>query len=69
MPMTPKEMIKFLKKHGFEEVKGEGKGGHRKLRQGDKQTTVPMHSRDLTKSEEHDILKQADLLAQYRKGK
>ena len=68
MPMTPKEMIKFLKKHGFKEVKGEGKGGHQKVRHEDKrQTTVPIHNRDLTKDEEHKILKQAGLLEEYRK--
>ena len=63
MPMKPKEMLKFLKKHGFKEVKGEGKGGHQKMRnvERDRQTNVPMHSKELTKGEEHDILKQAGL--------
>ena len=63
MPMKPKEMLKFLKKHGFKEVKGEGKGGHQKMRnvELDRQTNVPMHSKELTKGEEHDILKQAGL--------
>ena len=47
MPMKPKEMLKFLKKHGFKEVKGEGKGGHQKMRnvELDRQTNVPMHSK------------------------
>lgn len=31
MPMKPKEIISLLKKKGFVEVKGGGKGGHRKF--------------------------------------
>lgn len=63
MPLKPKEMLKLLKAHGFKEVKGEGKGGHQKMRNDEtqKQTTVPMHSKELSKGEEHDILKQAGL--------
>lgn len=30
MPMTQKEMVKLLKKHGFAEIKG-GKGSHIKM--------------------------------------
>lgn len=53
----------ILEKHGFKEVKGEGKGGHQKMRnvEQNRQTNVPMHSKELTKGEEHDILKQAGL--------
>ena len=32
MPMTQREMIKLLKKHGYEEVKSEGKGSHIKMK-------------------------------------
>jgi len=63
MPRTPAEMLKFLKKNGFKEVKGEGKGGHQKMRndKNKKQTVVPMHSKELSKNDEHKILKQAGL--------
>lgn len=61
MPMTPKEIIKLLKANGFEEV-GQS-GSHIKMRnpKTDKQTTVPMHSKDLGKGLETAILKQAGL--------
>ena len=70
MPMTPKEMTRFLKKNKFQKVDG-GKGGHQKFYnpKSNRTTEVPMHNRDLTKGEEHDILKQANLLEEYRKNK
>jgi len=63
MPMTAKEMSRFLKKHKFRKVKGGGKGGHQKFYNPEtKRTTeVPMHG-ELKKGEEHDILKQAGLI-------
>ena len=53
MPMTPK---------GFEEVRQPGTS-HLRLRnpQTGKQTTVPMHSKELKKGTEQAILKQAGL--------
>jgi predicted RNA binding protein YcfA (HicA-like mRNA interferase family) len=61
MPMTPKEMIKLLKKNGFEEVSQNG--SHIKLvnKQTNKQTIVPYHSKSLKKGLEQEILKQAGL--------
>lgn len=63
MPLKPKEMLKLLKANGFKEVKDEVKGGHQKMRNDEtnRQTTVPMNSKELSKGEEHDILKQAGL--------
>lgn len=60
MPMTPKQMIKLLKKNGFYKVTQ--RGSHIKMRD-DKghQTTVPMHNKDLDKGTEDAILKQAGL--------
>lgn len=60
MPMTPKQMIKLLKKNGFYEV-GQ-RGSHKKFRD-DKgyQTIVPLHNKDLGKGLEDAILKQAGL--------
>ncbi len=57
MPMTPKEMVKYLKANGFEEVRQPGTS-HLRLRnpQTGKQTTVPMQ-----KGTEQAILKQAGL--------
>lgn len=54
MPMTSKEMIKFLKQNG----------SHKKLvcEETGRAVIVPYHSRDLKKGMEKAILKQAGLL-------
>ncbi len=61
MPMTPREMIKHLKKNGFEEVSQNG--SHVKLRnpETDKTVIVPYHSKAMKKGLEQGILKQAGL--------
>ena len=61
MPMTPREMIKYLKQNGFREVSQNG--SHVKLRNDEtvKQTEVPYHCKDLKKGLEQAILKQAGL--------
>ena len=61
MPMTPKEMIKLLKRNGFKEVSQNG--SHVKLKNYEtmKQTQVPYHCKDLKKGLEQEILKQAGL--------
>ena len=61
MPMTPKEMIKYLKKNGFEEVSQNG--SHRKLKNPETGRTliIPYHSKALKKGLEQAILKQAGL--------
>lgn len=61
MPMTPREMIKYLKKNGFEIV-GQN-GSHVKMRniETGHQTEVPYHSTSLKKGLEQAILKQAGL--------
>lgn len=63
MPLKPKEMLKLLKKNGFKEIKGGGKGGHQKMFNVEtKRTTeIPMHSKELKKGTEDKILKQAGL--------
>ncbi|MFW5458184.1 type II toxin-antitoxin system HicA family toxin [Streptococcus hyovaginalis] len=60
MPMTPKQMVKHLKKHQFRTISQNG--SHMKLRD-DKghQVIVPMHNKDLAKGLEDAILKQAGL--------
>ncbi|HFZ7270542.1 TPA: type II toxin-antitoxin system HicA family toxin, partial [Streptococcus pyogenes] len=56
MPMTPKQMIKLLKKNGFYEVSQNG--SHKKFRDNNgHQTIVPMHNKDLGKGLEDTILK------------
>lgn len=62
MPMTPKEMVRFLKRNGFVEVRQ--KGSHLMMinYETGKQTPVPMHRKDLPKGTERSILKQAGLL-------
>lgn len=59
--MTPKEMIKHLKKNGFEEVSQNG--SHVKMRNAKNGVTVvvPYHSRAMKKGLEQAILKQAGL--------
>lgn len=61
MPMTPREMIKHLKKAGFIVVSQNG--SHVKLKNPEtgKQTIVPYHSKALKKGLEGQILKQAGL--------
>ena len=41
--MKARELIRKLKKHGVEFVKGRGKGGHQLARFRGKQTTIPVH--------------------------
>ena len=62
MPMPPKEMARYLQKHGFQKVDG-GKGGHQKMYnpKSKRTTEVPMHNKDLGKGLEHKILRQAGL--------
>lgn len=63
MPMTSKEMIKFLKKNGFVILRQRGTS-HVIMRNPEfgKQTTVPDHgSKTLKKGIEQAILKQAGL--------
>lgn len=61
MPMSPQEMLKFLKKNGFEIISRNG--SHVKMRNPDngKTVIVPYHSKDLKKGMEQAILKQAGL--------
>lgn len=61
MPMTSKELIKLLKKNGFEEIKSNG--SHRKLYNDKTKKTVivPYHNKELKKGTEQGILKQAGL--------
>lgn len=60
MPMTAKQMIKFLKQNGFIEISQNG--SHVKLKNNDNITViVPNHAKDLKKGTEQQILKQAGL--------
>ena len=62
MPMTAKEMIKFLEKNGFTYIKS-GDGSHRKFKnfESGKVAQVPYHNKELSKKLEHMILEQAGL--------
>lgn len=62
MPMTSKEMIRYLKKHGFIQMK-HAPSGHRKFHNPvtKKTTVVPFHNKDLGIGLENAILKQAGL--------
>lgn len=61
MPLTPREMIKYLKKNGFKEVSQNG--SHIKLKniKTGKQVIVPYHSKTMKKGLEQAILKEAGL--------
>lgn len=61
MPMTPKEMIRYLEKNGF--VFDRQNGSHRlyKNAKTGKVTTVPYHNKELKKGTEQKILKDAGL--------
>lgn len=59
--MTPKEMIKLLKKNGFEEVSQNGSHVKMKNFETGRQTIVPYHCKDLKKGLEQGILKEAGL--------
>ena len=61
MPMTPREMIKHLKKNGFEVVGQNGSPIKMKNTATECQTEVPYHSTSLKKGLEQAILKQAGL--------
>lgn len=61
MPMTPREMIKHLKKNGFEVVSQNGSHVKMKNPQTGCQTIIPYHSASLKKGLEQAILKQAEL--------
>ena len=61
MPLTSKEMIKKLKKHGFHIIAQNG--SHVKLKNTitGRTVIVPYHSKDLKKGLEQAILKQAGI--------
>lgn len=61
MPMTPKEMVRLLNKHGYIEVSQNG--SHKKLynKTLNKFVIVPYHSKEFKKGIESSILKQAGL--------
>ena len=61
MPLTPKQMIKLLKKNGFKILSQNG--SHIKLRneKTQRQVIVPYHSKEMKKGLEQAILKEAGL--------
>lgn len=61
MPMTQREMIKLLKKHGWAEVRQEGKGSHVKMKKKGFRS-IPIPKGELKKGTEKNILKGARLI-------
>ena len=61
MPMTPKEMIKHLKKNGFEEIRQNDSHITMKNHTTGTSVVVPYHSKSMKKGLEQAILKQAGL--------
>lgn len=61
MPMTPKEMIKHLRKNGFEEIRQNDSHITMKNRITGKTVIVPYHCKAMKKGLEQAILKQAGM--------
>ena len=61
MPMTSQDMLKLLKKNGFEIVGQNGSHVKMKNYKTGRTVIVPYHSRELKKGMEQAILKQAGL--------
>lgn len=59
--LSPDELIRILRKHGFELVRAKGSHQIFKNRASGKMTIVPMHKRDLPKGTLLAILKQAGI--------
>ncbi|GKS80992.1 hypothetical protein LPAF129_06770 [Ligilactobacillus pabuli] len=62
MPMKPRQMVKLLKKYGFEE-KSQNGSSHLKMYNPDTNKTVmiPIHAKEFGKGIEHAILKEAGI--------
>ena len=61
MPMTPKQLIKYLRKNGFQEISQNGSHVKLKNNETDRTVIVPYHTKTLKKGTEQAILKQAGL--------
>mgnify|MGYP000003105564 FL=1 len=70
MPMTPKEMVRLLKKNGFIHIKSNN-GSHQKYHHPGRNITlsVPMHAKELKKGIEQQLLKEAGLKPSQNGGK
>lgn len=62
MPMTSREMIKYLERNGFIVVSQNGSHVKMKSNETGRMVIVPYHSKDLKKGMEKAILKQAGLI-------
>ena len=65
MPLTPREMIKCLKKNGFKKVSQNGSHIKLKNEKTCKQVIVPYHSKVMKKGLEQAILKEAGVKLGY----
>ena len=61
MPLTSKEMLKILKKNGFDEINQNGSHVKMKNFENGRTVIVPYHSKAMKKGLEQAILKQAGL--------
>ena len=61
MPLTPREMIKLLKRNGFKQVSQNGSHVKLKNQRTGCQVIVPYHSKAMKKGLEQAILKEAGL--------
>ena len=61
MPLTEKQMIKLLKKNGYEEIRQIGSHKQFLNRKNGIKVTVPFHTGDLAPGTERSILKRAGI--------
>lgn len=61
MPLTAKQMIKLLKKNGYEEIRQIGSHKQFLNRKNGIKVTVPFHTGDLAPGTERSILKRAGI--------
>ncbi len=61
MPMSPKQMVKYLETNGFIEERQNGSHKFFRNKKTGKTTTVPMHVKDLKIGTQNKILKDAGL--------
>mgnify|MGYP002734994977 CR=1 FL=1 len=68
MPLTPREMIRLLKKNGFKEMSQNGSHIKLKNQRTGRQVIVPFHSKAMKKGLEQAILKEAGLKCRVNKN-
>lgn len=61
MPMTPREMIKYLQNNGFDTISQNGSHVKMRNKNTNRQVIIPYHAKTMKKGLEQAILKEAGL--------